>query len=272
MADSTITNPLSSESIRAPKWTAERRRRDGRLVQTCLVILTLILAIVIWELVVIVFAFKEYILPTPRDVASELWSARSLLGSALAVTLKETLIGFLIAAVVGVTLACGIASSRIVERMLYPVLVITNAVPIISVAPLFLVWFGLGSTSRILVAALIAGFPIVISSAVGLVGVDEGIILVARSMNANSWRIFANVRMPAALPSILGGLKLGITLSLTGAVVGEFIGGNSGLGYIITDAQGNLEMPLAFAAIVVLALVGVVLFYIVEVIEKLLVH
>jgi NitT/TauT family transport system permease protein len=173
---------------------------------------------------------------------------------------------------VGIPLAVAIASSRLVERLIYPMLVTSNAVPKIALAPVFIAWFGLGSVPRVVMAAMLALFPIVISTVVGLVGVDPALILLGRAANAGSSRIFRLIRLPAALPSILGGLKVGVTLALTGAVVGEFVGGNTGLGYVIEQAQGNLRMSLAFAAIVLLAVIGVILFYLIDILEYIFLH
>lgn len=269
MSGSSTAQVMTSRPAKKPKWTPERRRRDSKHVQFGLIVLAVVLVVVVWQLVILLFDIKAYTLPSPRSVASTLWSSRSILGDSAEVTLKETILGFLIATGVGIAIACAIAGSKVVERMVYPLLVITNAVPKIALAPIFLAWFGLGSEPRILIAALLAVFPIVISTAVGLVGVEDGLILLGRSTNSSRWRIFWLIRLPAALPGILGGLKIGITLALTGAVVGEFVGGNNGLGYIITNAQGNLQLALAFAAIVVLAALGIVLFYLIELIEKL---
>lgn len=249
-----------------------RRRRQGTAAQVQLVVLSIALLVVAWELVIVVFGVKAYTLPTPVSVATTLGQSANILMSALLTTVKEAVMGFLIATGVGVALALGIAESKVVERMVYPLLVISNAVPKIALAPVLIAWFGLGSLPRVLMGSLLAVFPIVISTAVGLVGVDNGLILLGRSTDASRWRVFRLIRLPAALPSILGGLKVGITLSLTGAVVGEFVGGSTGLGYVITQAQGNLRLSLAFAAIVVLAVAGVALFYLIELIEKLLDH
>lgn len=244
-----------------------RRKIQSTPVQLSLVILSIALIILGWELA-IVAGVKPFILPSPRSVAASLVTDRGILAPALLDTFKETIYGFLIATAFGIAVACAIASSRVVERMVYPLLVVSNAVPKIALAPIFIAWFGLGSAPHVVVAALLAAFPIVISTAVGLVGVDPALILLGRSGRATKWRLFRLIRLPAALPSIFGGLKLGVTLALTGAVVGEFVGGNDGLGYVITTAQGNLLLSRAFAAIVVLAALGVVLFYLIDLAER----
>lgn len=245
------------------------RRIEGRTLQALFALASLALFVGVWELVIVAFGVKQFTLPPPASVASELWQSRSSLWAGLQTTLAETFLGFLLAAAVGVLLACGIATSRVIEQLVYPILIVSNAVPKIALAPVFIVWLGFGSSPRVVLAALLALFPIVISTAVGLVGVDKGLLRLARSTRATRLRTFRIVRLPAALPSIMGGLKVGISLALTGAVVGELVGGNSGLGYIIVQAQGNLLLAQAFASIVVLAVAGVILFYALDLLEKL---
>jgi len=244
----------------------------GWVGQVGLVLVSVVAIVVIWELVVVVFSIPKFTLPTPVAVASTLFHSTGSISSDIAVTVEETMVGFVAAIIVGIPLAVAIASSRLVERLIYPMLVTSNAVPKIALAPVFIAWFGLGSVPRVVMAAMLALFPIVISTVVGLVGVDPALILLGRAANAGSSRIFRLIRLPAALPSILGGLKVGVTLALTGAVVGEFVGGNTGLGYVIEQAQGNLRMSLAFAAIVLLAVIGVILFYLIDILEYIFLH
>jgi len=258
-----------------PVETPRRLRQvlqRGWVGQVGLVLVSVVAIVAIWELVVVVFSIPKFTLPTPVAVASTLFHSTGSISSDIAVTVEETIVGFVAAIVVGIPLAVAIASSRLVERLIYPMLVTSNAVPKIALAPVFIAWFGLGSVPRVVMAAMLALFPIVISTVVGLVGVDPALILLGRAANAGSSRIFRLIRLPAALPSILGGLKVGVTLALTGAVVGEFVGGNTGLGYVIEQAQGNLRMSLAFAAIVLLAVIGVILFYIIDLMEYLFLH
>lgn len=249
-----------------------KEKMSGRTMRVLVFLLSILSMLLVWQLAASIAGGNAYTLPAPASVFSSLWKEKSVLLPAMGATAEEAALGFLIAAGTGVLLACVIASSKLVERLTYPALVVTNAVPKIALAPIFIAWFGLGSLPRIFIAALLAVFPIVISTVVGLVGVDEGLILVARSTNARRRRVFWLVRLPAALPSIMGGLKVGVTLAVTGAVVGEFVGGNTGLGYIILQAQGNLQMSLAFAAVVALGAAGVAFFYLVEAAERLVVR
>lgn len=269
---SVILPPPQSAEAPSPAKPAAGPRSPSWIRGAAATVVSLAVTVGLWELVVVVFGVGAYTLPTPVSVATELAGGIGYLAPALGVTLEETMIGFLVAVLAGVLLAGLIAASRLVERLVYPLLIVTNAVPKIALAPVFLAWFGLGDVPRIVMAALLAIFPIVISTVVGLVGVDEGLLLVGRAANAGRLRTFRIIRFPAALPAIFGGLKVGISLALTGAVVGELVGGNTGLGYIITSAQGNLQLPLAFAAIVLLAAAGIVLFYLIELLEKLVTH
>jgi NitT/TauT family transport system permease protein len=277
MPDAGRTSLLAGSSYTAaePALVPAGPRRGGGLSRAWgvgIILASMAAGVALWELVILVFRVRAYTLPTPGSVAVELAHGFGFLWPALVTTLGETFAGFLAAAVAGVVLAAAIAASRLVERLVYPLLVVSNAIPKIALAPVFLAWFGLGSVPRVVMSALLAIFPIVISTVVGLAGIDEGLILVGRSANAGRLRIFQIIRIPAALPSIFGGLKVGISLALTGAVVGELVGGNTGLGYVITSSQGNLQLPLTFAAIVLLAAAGVVLFYLIELIEKFVTH
>ncbi|MGH9101065.1 MAG: ABC transporter permease [Acidimicrobiales bacterium] len=235
-------------------------------------ILSLAVLVLIWWAVTAVFSLPAYILPTPLKVLDSIIGTGPVLWTNLETTFLETIEGFIVAVIVGVAASLLIASSKVAERLIYPILVTTQAVPKVAVAPIFLAWFGLGSEPRIVIAGLLAVFPIIINTSVGLIGVDPGLLMLARSTGAKRHRVFWQVRLPAALPGFFAGLKLGIALAVVGAVVGEFVGGDTGLGYIVTYAQGNLNTSLAFAAIVLLSVLGVALFYIIDGIEKLFVH
>lgn len=255
-------SPLGDEE---PRPTVLARVANLGWVMT---LLSLGIMVGLWEFVVAVFSLPVYVLPAPGAVAAAIYDHFSLLAPNLGTTVLEVVEGFVAAIVVGVLVALLISSSKLAERLIYPLLVTSQAVPKIALAPVFLTWFGLGSLPRIVIAGLLAIFPIIINTTVGLVGVDKDLIRLAESAGASRRRVFWLVKLPGALPSFFSGLKLGVTLAVVGAVVGEFVGGDTGLGYIVTNAQGNLDMTLAFAAIVVLSALGVVLFYAVEAIER----
>jgi NitT/TauT family transport system permease protein len=263
---------IAQETRSSSRWRIDGATLIRRVSHWGAPVLSLILFIGIWELVAVGFALPTYVLPTPPEVLSALRENWGSLGPQLVTTFTEVLEGFAAAMGVGVVIALLIASSRIAERLIYPMLVIFQAVPKVAIAPVFLAWFGLGNEPRMLIAGLLAVFPIIINTSVGLIGVDPALLTLARSTGAKAHRVFWQVRLPAALPSFFAGLKLGITLAVVGAVVGEFVGGDTGLGYILTNAQGNLNMELAFAALALLAALGVALFYAVTAVESLLVR
>jgi ABC-type nitrate/sulfonate/bicarbonate transport system permease component len=227
------------------------------------------LLIVIWEVVVLLAHLPADTLPKPAAVARELGNEWHPLYTNALVTLREILIGFALAIAIGIPLATVIAFSRPLQQLLYPMIVVAQAVPKIVVAPLFVLWFGFGVTSNVLVAMLVAIFPIIVDTELGLTEVDRDSIRLATVMGGNHRRIFWKVRFPAALPSVFAGLKLAITFATLGAIAGELVAGQKGLGYIVNSASGNLNASLSFAAIVVMSVMGVVLFYCVVGLEHL---
>jgi NitT/TauT family transport system permease protein len=162
-----------------------------------------------------------------------------------------------------------IAGSETVEGYVYPLLVFSQSIPKIAIAPLFVVWFGVGILPKILAAFLLGFFPVVVSSVQGFKSVDPEMLDLVRALEASRLQVFRVVSLPHALPSIFAGLKVSITLAVVGAVVGEFVGATSGIGFVVQHSIGNVELPLMFAALVVLALIGVILFWIVDVVERL---
>jgi NitT/TauT family transport system permease protein len=225
---------------------------------------------ILWEAAVIVFRIPRFLLPAPTDIWDAGMKNWSTLMSNSAVTVGETMAGFGLSIAVGVPLAILIVYSRTLEQILYPLLVASQTVPKIAIAPLFVVWLGFSSLPKVLVAFLIAFFPIVIDTVIGLESADPDTLQLVRSMGASTWDTFRKIRFPSAMPNIFGGLKVAMTLAVVGAIVGEFVGSNSGLGYLLLVATGNIDTPLLFADIVVLTLIGVTLFYIVELFERIM--
>jgi NitT/TauT family transport system permease protein len=229
---------------------------------------SLVLLLALWEAVRLVFGTPEYVLPPVMDVGRAIVDDRTLLWDHGLVTLTETLLGFTLALVVGTIFAIVIAFSRPLERLLYPPLVVTQAVPKVALAPLFLVWFGFGMTSKVAIAALIAVFPVVIDTVVGLRSIDPEMVRMAKSMRGNQLRVFWRLRLPTAMPSVLAGMKMAMTFAVTGAVVGEFVSGSEGLGYLVQTASGLQQTEVAYGAIIVLSAIGVALFAVISVIER----
>jgi len=225
---------------------------------------------VIWQVVTVVFSIPRYLLPSPLQVGEEMVDKAYLLMVHGLVTLSEILLGFALSVVVAVPLAVVMTYSRTIERALYPLLVGSQTIPKVALAPLFMVWLGFGLAPKILMTFMIAFFPIVIGAVIGLVTIELELIYVARSMGASNWQLFWKVRLRHALPSLFGGLKVAITLAVVGAIVAEFVGADKGLGYLIQVANGHLDTPLLLAAVVVISVIGIALYLIVEQFELLL--
>lgn len=221
-----------------------------------------------------VSAFKlveEYLVPSPGATLRLMVDKWGYIWHHTWVTTYETLIGFALAVLIGVLAAVLMVYSATVERTLYPILLFAQVIPKIAIAPLFVVWLGFGIGPKIVVAVLIAFFPVVISMVAGLKAVDPEMLELSATMGASPLAAFAKIRLPASLPHLFSGLKVAVTLAVTGAVVGEFVGATKGLGYVIIASGQNANTSLAFAAIVLLSLMSIVLFYALVLAERLLV-
>ncbi|MGW2229235.1 ABC transporter permease [Streptomyces formicae] len=223
-----------------------------------------------WWLIAATAMVEPYLVPSPGATFDVIVDKPDYLWQHSWVTTYETLIGFVIAVGVGIVSAVLMVASTTVEKTLYPILLFAQVVPKIAIAPLFVVWLGFGIAPKILIAVLIAFFPVVISMVTGLKAVDPEMLQLSATMGARPWQTFLKIRFPASLPHLFSGLKVAVTLAVTGAVVGEFVGANEGLGYVILQANGNLDTPMLFAGLLVMSLIGVFLFVLVEIAEKLL--
>jgi ABC-type nitrate/sulfonate/bicarbonate transport system permease component len=226
----------------------------------------LVLLCGIWEFYVRVKHVQPVILPPPTKVATTLWDNRSTLGSDLLVTLKEIALGFFFGFAIGFASGILIVYSKVMERTLYPIVIASQVIPIFAIAPLLIIWFGFGITPKVIIAALIVFFPICVNMVEGLRSADQGIIDVMRSYGASELRIFRSIRLPASIPNLLVGTQVGITFAVIGAVIAEWVGADKGLGYRMVVANSQSETDLVFAAIITLAVVGVLLFALVRVI------
>lgn len=230
--------------------------------------LTVVGLLGLWEAVARGFDLPAWLLPPPTAIVGEIVARPGVFALQALVTAGEVLLGFLLSVAVGIPLAFGIAGSRVFERAVYPLLVASQAVPKVAIAPLLIVWFGFGTMPKVIVAFLIAFFPIVIDTVVGLRAVEPEMLHLARSMGASRWQTFAKIRLPRALPSIFAGLKVAITLAVVGAIVGEFVASDHGLGHMLMVASGEMNSRLLFAAILVLTLLGVGFFMLIEWLER----
>jgi NitT/TauT family transport system permease protein len=218
-------------------------------------------AVVGWELLVDLLGIPEYLLPAPSKIARAIAEDPQLYLTQSIYTLQATLIGFVLAVVLGVGLAVLIVQFKFLEQTLYSLLVTLNGVPKVAIAPLFIVWMGTGLNPKIAVAAMIAIFAIVIDMVHGLKAVNPEMIELGRSARGSPLAIMLKIRFPQALPALFAGMKVGISLALVGAIIGEFVASNRGLGYTILVAQGQFDIVRMFAALAVLSLIGLVLFY-----------
>ena len=225
---------------------------------------------VIWELACRYGGIPRWLLPAPSLIISEMWAAREALPGHIWVTLVEVLAGFFVAVAVGVPLSVLIVLSPFVRRVTYPVLVMLQSVPKVALAPIILLWIGYGPGSKVLIAAVTAFFPIIVNTTTGLQAVPDELLQLGRSLEAPTLKVFWKVRLPFAMPYIFSAMKVSMALSLIGAVVGEFVGANRGLGYLILAYSSTMNTALVFGAIVLLALMGILLFYAVCAAERVL--
>lgn len=249
-----------------------RGRRVGRaFLRFIAPLITFVGLLALWGLATRIFDWPIWLVPSPLDVADALWEYRNFLPRQFWVTFLETIAGFGLAIVIGIPLAIAIAVSPILEMTIYPILLALNAVPKIAIAPILVLWMGFGPGPKIVVALLLCIFPIVIGAATGLKATPPEFVELARSLTAGRRQLFVKVRFPAAMPHIFVGLKVAISLAVIGAVIGEFVGSSEGLGWVILNSQSNLNTPLAFAAMALLAVMSIALFYALVALERLLV-
>jgi NitT/TauT family transport system permease protein len=265
----------------AVQEVSERLRRDGAKAASkrwyassryrLYPVFTVIFVLLVWEVVVVVAEIGVWLMPRPSEVIAATFTKRALLLPAALVTTQEIIIGFIVSVVVGLLVAMAIVSHRAVEESAYPLLIATQVIPKIAIAPILTIWFGFGMPPKVMMVFLISFFPIVIDSIVGLKSVGLGKLRLARSMGASELQMFMKIRLPNALPNILGGMKVASTFAVVGAIVGEFIGADQGLGRVILIANGNFDTVLVFAAIAYLTVIGVALFLAVDLLERLLI-
>jgi NitT/TauT family transport system permease protein len=222
-----------------------------------------------WQVAVSVFAVPKIVLPSPADVLA---SARAQAGALVmntAATAGRVLAGFLLSAAIAIPLAATVVHFAFMDRAVYPLLTLSQTIPKVALAPLFVVWLGTGAISQMSFAAMVAFFPIFIDTLVGLRAVQSEMLLLARSMGATTLQTFVKIRIPHALPHIFAGLKVGATLSVIGGIVAEWVGGDVGLALVLLRADSMLDTGLAFAALALLALMGMAFFALIHGLERL---
>jgi len=224
-----------------------------------------------WDWISNALNIEDFLIPAPSDIATSLWEDRSLLLSDGWVTLQEVLLGFAIAAAAGVAFAVLIHLSETARRAVYPLLVASQTIPIVILAPILVVWFGFGLTPKLVIVALICFFPITVNMLDGLRSVDPDLTKMMRSLGAGRLQRLWRVELPASLPYAFSGARVAITVSVIGAVFAEYVGSSEGLGHLINQAQAQLLTARSFAAVVVLSAIAIALFGLVTLIERKLV-
>ena len=260
---------LSEEDLLVPatRPTFGRRLRSMSRKYLSAVALTVAL-LVAWELIVRLGHVPEYLLPAPTQILADLKTDWVILWPAMLVTLKEVVIGFVIATVAGVGLAVVLHLYGPLRRALYPILIGSQTIPIVVLAPILVILFGYGILPKLVIVALICFFPIVVNGIDGLRAVDDDFIRMMYTLDATRWGIFRRVEFPGALPSFFSGMRIAATFAAIGAVFGEWSGSNAGLGYVMLEATPNLLTARIFAAILMLTVISLVLFGLVSLLER----
>tara|TARA_B100000745_G_C20125863_1_gene385620 strand:- start:622 stop:1431 length:810 start_codon:yes stop_codon:yes gene_type:complete len=231
-------------------------------------LLTAIL-LVVWESMVWLFDVEEWLLPAPSSIFQEIIVSRNLLFSHSVTTIVEIVVGFSFSLIIGVFLAGAIAYSNVVERFAYPFVIASQTVPVIVIAPLLLIWIGYGMVPKIIVVILISFFPLVVNTVDGLKSADHDTMRMLRTLGASRWQIFVKLQIPYSIPFLFSGMRVAVTLSVIGAVIGEWVGSSSGLGYLMIRSAPQFLTERVFASIVILSMIGIFLFSVIVVIERL---
>jgi len=229
-----------------------------------------VILIILWQFAVWAFDPPAYLLPAPKAVWHNIWNPALQWPTSIAITSQEILGGFAISAVAGIALGILIAWAPSLERTILPFLVVFNILPKVAIAPLFIIYMGYGVFPNMVIAATIGFFPVVINTATGLAGIDRDWIDLARSLRAPKWKIFLRLRIPHALPHIVSGLKVSSTLVVVGAVIGEFIASQGGLGNMEISTQVTLNTAVAFACLFWLSIIGLLLYFAIDITAKVL--
>lgn len=246
-------------------------RRSRRLLSILLPVLGFVLFVAVWWALKLIQGWDKFVLPSPWDVVQTIVDRRGIFLDNVGVTAIEIVAGYALSIAIAVPIGIAIAYSWVMDRMLSPLLLAFNAVPKVAIAPVLVIWMGFSELPKIVMVVLLCFFPIVLSTAAGMKTVPQEYQDLVRSMNASAFQTFRKVRLPHALPQIFVGLKVAIGLAVIGAVIGEFVGASSGLGYIIVASGSSADTSLAFASIVLLSLMSVVLYYAIILLERILI-
>jgi NitT/TauT family transport system permease protein len=242
----------------------------NRTVRVALPVLGLLAGIGLWWLATIVFRIEKFLLPSPKDVFEAYAGQQAYLLDQTLVTLLETVQGFALSVVVGVPIALLIVLSEILAGMIYPLLLAVNAIPKIAIAPILVVWFGFGPLPKVILVFLVCFFPVVIATAAGMRSTPAELVELMRSLDSTRRQEFFKLRLRYAMPQVFVGMKVAISLAVIGAVIAEFVGASAGLGFVIVQSGASADTALAFAAMALLGIMSILLFYGLVVLEKVL--
>ena len=255
-----MTDTTQSQGTGAAAPAPARKVSVASLVESFGPWLIAVPTIILWEIAVHLFAVPKFVLPAPSAIAASLWTWGPVIGIHAGQTLYTTLVGFGFAVVGGLALGVAVGWSRLLYRALYPVLIAFNSVPKVAVVPILVIWFGIGTVPAIITAFMLSFFPIVVNVAAGLATVEPELEDVLRSLGASRRDILFKVGLPRSAPYFFASLKVAITLALVGSVISETIAANKGIGYLMLNASSRFDVPLVFAGLVVVAVMGVVIY------------
>lgn len=263
------TNVLGARRAQSKRDKAmSRKKARGPWIERYSAVILAAVLLAAWQILVPLSGLSEFVLPTPLAIATRIVNDLPLLATHAYVTLFEVIAGFAMGVFIGIPLALAIFYSRAFERAIYPILVALQTVPKVALAPLLVLYLGYGWAPKITLAFLISFFPIVISTVVGLQSLDKNLVNLVRSMGASEWQTFFKVRLPAALPNIFGGFKVAVSLAVIGAVIGEYVAAERGLGYLQLQANSLFDTTLNFATVVTISGLGVMLYFIINFVER----
>lgn len=256
------------------KPSGQRSARFQHGLEYLLVPLFLIVFLGLWKLVVWLGDYPSYLLPMPERVWERLvsYAADGQLSVHVTATLIEVVAGFFLGTLAGLILGYPVAKIRVLERLTVPYIVASQSVPVVALAPLLIVWFGAGYWSKILVAALITFFPVLINAIVGFRAIELKYLKLMASLNATRWQVFYKIEIRRALPNLFAGFRIAAPLAVVGAVVGEFLGASKGLGFLIRMSQGLLDTPLMFVALFSLVSIGILFYLLFVILERIVLH
>lgn len=269
-ASPAVALPTPGMGQRKARETSATRRRIGSVAWSSLPPLVFAAILLGWAAAVELFKIPAYLLPGPLAVFERLFTDANSLWIHTQSTLVVLVVGLLLSIVIGIPLGLVIALSKTAKQLVYPPVIVLQLVPKIAVAPLLLVWLGFSLNTKVALVVLITFFPLLMASISGFRILDDRLLYLTRSMGASRWQTFWSLRFPAALPVIFSGIKTSATIAITGALVAEFLGSNSGLGYALLRASGAMDTEYMFAILVILTVIGVILNYLVEAVEWLL--